>query len=482
MTFYWYDLETFGLNPGWDRIAQFAGIRTNVAFEPIGRPLVLYCRITPDYVPNPGSCLVTGIVPQDTIEKGSREFEFVSRIYEELSQPETCTLGYNNLRFDDEFIRNTLYRNFFDPYLREYDRGNSRWDAIDLTRAVHDLRPGDIVWPENEEGKPSFKLEELAEANRITHDRAHDALSDVYATIGLMKLIREKQPKLFKCVYNGRGKEAVRSHIDLHGKKPFLYTSSLYTSEFGCTALVAPLAPDPHNDRKIFVYDLRQDPEFLLKTPVEELQRIIFTPNKDLPEDTPPVPIQSLRTNRCPVISPQSILDDTIAKRLGIDVRECKRNYDKLMAEPSLTQKITKIYGTKLPAAPDDVDLQLYTGGFFSNHDMEIFKSIRESAPEHLVHAEYMFEDPRAKEMLWRFLGRNYPHDLPPAVLERWKSYCAGRLLFPPVENVNSISDYKKEIEERRKDASVSARDLGILKKLDEYADFLDQNILDYEG
>ena len=482
MTFYWYDLETFGLDPRWDRIAQFAGIRTDASLEPIGEPLVSYCRITPDYVPSIESCLVTGLVPQETIEKGVREFEFISAILAEFSQPQTCVLGYNSLSFDDEFIRNALYRNFFEPYKREYEHGNSRWDIIDLVRVVHDLRPEGIVWPHKEDGRPSFKLEELAAANEIVHDRAHEALSDVYATIGMTKLIREKQPKLFKYVYQHRSREAVREQIDLDKKSPFLYTSRVYTSDKGCTAMVAPLAVDPHNDRKIIVYDLMVDPEPLLSLSVEEIQKILFTRRDELPEETPRIALQGLRTNRCPVISPLTTLDDKAAERIGIDKARCRENYRKIIKTTSLTQKIRSVFDTPPPAVSDDVDFQLYSGGFFSDRDIELFSTIRESSPEHLIHGEYVFEDPRAQEMLKRFIGRNYPHFANPDFLNRWKSFCASRILFPPTEEARSINDFTSTLLKMRKAEDVTARELSILKKLDEYGEFLKKNILEYEG
>ena len=482
MTFYWYDLETFGLDPRWDRIAQFAGIRTDTSFKPLGEPLVLYCRITPDYIPNVESCLVTGLTPQITIEKGMREFEFITAIFKEFSQSQTCVLGYNNLSFDDEFIRNALYRNFYDPYSREYERGNSRWDIVDLVRVVHDLRPDGIEWPEKDDGRPSFKLADLAAANGIIHDRAHEALSDVYATIGMTELIRQKQPKLFKYVFLHRSRESLRSQIDLEKKKPFLYTHAVFTGKSGCTSMVAPLAVDPHNDRKILVYDLRFDPEPLLTLSVEKLKRLLFTPQSDLPENTPVIPVYGLRTNRCPVISPLSALDAETAGRIGIDKGLCLENHRKLMGNPSLTQKITNVFDTPPPQTPDDVDLQLYAGGFFPDKDAKLFESIRESSPEHLLHAEYVFEDPRAKEMLKRFIGRNYPHFADAGFLERWRSFCASRILFPPMEKADSLGDFTKNILKMRKAPEVSARDLAILKKLDEYAAFLKKSIIGYEG
>ncbi|MEI7943054.1 MAG: exodeoxyribonuclease I, partial [Candidatus Riflemargulisbacteria bacterium] len=184
-SFLFYDLETFGINPQLDRIAQFACIRTNENLEQIEEPTVLYCKISEDYLPEIEACLLTGITPQDTLKKGICEYEFIKQINEIFSVPETCVLGYNNIRFDDEFIRNSLYRNLFDPYKREWANGNSRWDLIDMVRLTHDLRPGNISWPQNEDGNTSFKLEDLAKANHLTNGDSHDALADVKNTVEL---------------------------------------------------------------------------------------------------------------------------------------------------------------------------------------------------------------------------------------------------------------------------------------------------------
>ena len=155
-TFFWYDLETFGLNSRYDRIAQFAGVRTDMDLAVIEDPIILYCKLSDDYLPDPLACMITGITPQVVQDKGMIERDFIAKINEIFSQKGTCAVGYNSLRFDDEFVRNTLYRNLFDPYQREYDEGRSRWDLLDLVRAAHDLRPKGLVWPKKESGKPSL--------------------------------------------------------------------------------------------------------------------------------------------------------------------------------------------------------------------------------------------------------------------------------------------------------------------------------------
>ncbi|HEY3487270.1 MAG TPA: exodeoxyribonuclease I, partial [Gammaproteobacteria bacterium] len=232
-SFYWFDYETSGVDPARDRPVQFAGVRTDADFRPIGEPLTIYCRFSDDILPQPDSCLITGITPQLANARGMNEVEFARRIHEELSQPGTCAVGYNSIRFDDEVTRYLFYRNFYDPYEREYKNGNSRWDIIDMVRMCYALRPEGISWPQHEDGAPSFRLEHLSKANGIKHEAAHDALSDVYATIGMAKLIKEKQPRLYEYLYNLRQKQEVSRLLNLRDRQPLLHTSSMFPSQTG---------------------------------------------------------------------------------------------------------------------------------------------------------------------------------------------------------------------------------------------------------
>lgn len=139
-SFYWHDYETWGTDPRRDRAVQFAGLRTDLDFNPIGRPLMVYAKPADDMLPQPGACLVTGITPQHARKEGVCEADFFRAVHDELSRPGTCALGYNSIRFDDEFTRYGLYRNFYDPYAREWQNGNSRWDIIDTVRLMRALR------------------------------------------------------------------------------------------------------------------------------------------------------------------------------------------------------------------------------------------------------------------------------------------------------------------------------------------------------
>ncbi|MDA3938597.1 MAG: exodeoxyribonuclease I [Spirochaetia bacterium] len=481
-TLYWYDLETFGLNSQLDRVAQFAGIRTNDNFEIIGEPLVIYNKITPDYVPDPKACLVTGITPQKTLEEGLPEREFISKIDEEFTVPGTCVVGYNNLNFDDEFIRNMYYRNFYDPYSREWMNGNTRWDIIDLVRAAHDLRPDGINWLRNKENKPVFRLDKLTLANKIEHADAHDALADVYATIEMAKLIYEKQAKLLRYIFSHKTKDSLRQLINLQTREPLVYTSSVFTSVKGCTSIVAPIAGDPGNSNVLYFFDLRYDPEELLTLSESEIRRRMFTPKKELPKNEN-LHIVKIQINKCPVLSPVSTIDDKTAERLGLNLNMCREHSTKLNSDPLLTQRFIKIFSTnKYGTLDNDPDLQIYSGGFFKDKDKASFEIIKSTPADKLLNLNLIFQDTRIQELFWRYKCRNYPEHVDKETINKWKSFCAGRLLLPPGKQINDYHFFRRKIEENLKDNEIDSSQKVILKALDEYGEIIRKEVLEYTG
>lgn len=475
-TLFWYDLETFGRNPQLDRVAQFAGIRTNDRFEPVGEPQVFYCRPTLDFVPDPLACMLTGITPADAAEKGESEYRFISRIRELFMEPGTCVVGYNSLRFDDEFIRNLLYRNFYDPYEREYQSGNSRWDMVDVMRAAHDFRPEGIEWPRNEDGRPSFRLEELAAANGVEQEQAHDALSDVRATIGLAKLIREKQPRLFSYLFSLRRKDRVFELIDLYHRKPFAYTSRVFSRPEGCTTAVAPLAPNPRNPNEVLVFDLRYDPRPLIDGSVEEIRSRIFTRQADQR-----IPVTGLAVNRSPVISPLAALEKGgAADRLNIDLKRCREHAELLAGEHRLTQKITQVYDRPPEGETKDPELALYSGGFFPDTDREEFARIHRTEAESVPRLQLQCEDPRVPELFRRFVWRNFESYLSAESRRKWRSFCASRILMPPSERVCDFAFFSRKIDEHSARSDLDGGAKVVLRKLADYRDYLKREVLEY--
>ena len=214
-TFFFYDLETSGLNAREARIMQFAGIRTDMDLNPIGEPYNMLVKLNDDVLPSPEALMVTGITPQQTVEDGFTEAEFSKKIIDEVFTPDTIIVGFNNIRFDDEFIRHLLWRNFYDPYEWSYRDGRSRWDLLDVIRMTRALRPEGIEWPVDDKGVATNRLELIASANKIDHFKAHDALSDVEALIAVTKLIRDKQPQLYEYLLKLRDKNEVKKLVNL---------------------------------------------------------------------------------------------------------------------------------------------------------------------------------------------------------------------------------------------------------------------------
>lgn len=426
-TLYWHDYETFGADPMRDRPAQFAGLRTDEALNEVGEPLVIYCKPARDVLPQPEACLLTGITPQMADIKGLLEPEFIARIHAELAQPGTCGVGYNTLRFDDEITRHSLYRNFFDPYAREWQQGNSRWDLIDLMRMTYALRPDGIKWPQHEDGRPSFRLEDLTAANGIGHESAHDALSDVRATISMARLLRDQQPRLYNWLYQLRNKRKAAALLDLNSYTPVLHTSSMYPAETGCTTLVMPLIAEPGNNNSIFVYDLRHNPEVFLEMDVDELTECLFTRTEDLPAGKTRLPVKSVKINKCPALAPRNTLDALAAERIAINLHACHQHWRQLQKNTIFFERVAQAYTDKVFSASGDVDLALYEG-FISDADRPLLTKIRESSPQNLAQGNFNFCDKRLPELLFRYRARNWPQTLSRTEAQKWEQLRYRRL------------------------------------------------------
>jgi exodeoxyribonuclease I len=470
-TFYWHDYETWGANPSQDRPCQFAGIRTDLDLNIIGGPLVEYCQPPQDLLPQPEACLITGITPQLAQEKGLREYQFVAAIHKELSAPGTCGVGYNSIRFDDEVTRYALYRNFYDPYEREWKNGNSRWDIIDMVRACRALRPDGIEWPLHDDGKPSFKLEHLTAANNLKHGAAHDALSDVYATIAVAKLIKTQQPKLFDYLFKLRDKREVAALLNLSQKKPLLHISGMFPTERGCAALVLPLAMHPTNTNEIICFDLSADADLLLDLSADEIRRRVFTAQSELEVER--IPLKTIRTNRCPVVVTERLFDEKIAKRWQIDRALCEVAAQKLLNATELVEKLHAVFATPERAAITDPEQMLYSGGFFNNADRGTMNQVRAASGKQLASQTFVFEDSRLPELLFRYRARNFPETLSAEEQADWKEFCGLRLTDKSAGASIVLDEFRAELQRLGAQVELGERKKNTLRELVQYADVI---------
>jgi len=440
-TFLWHDYETFGLNPRRERPAQFASIRTDAELNEIGEPVMLYCQPANDYLPDPDSCLLTGITPQVCLERGVPEYEFAAQIESLLAEPGTIGVGYNTIRFDDEVTRHLFWRNLIDPYSREWQNDCGRWDIQDVVRMAYALRPEGIVWPRKRDERlpgdptatrPSFKLEDLAKANGLLHEAAHDALSDVRATIALARLIRTAQPKLFEFCLSLHKKDRVAAELGLPASpqtaQPFLHVSGMFPPERGCLGLMWPLATHPSNKNEVLAWDLSHDPSELPLLDMATLRVRLFSRQSDLPEGLQRLPIKSVHLNKSPmVVRKLKTLTDEMAAKWNIDINAALANAEKARALPDMSAIWPELFNRPKMPTPD-VDEDLY-GSFVGNADRRRLNQLRELSPAELAVSRVGFDDDRLAELVFRYRARNFAQTLSVGDAERWEAHRSARLL-----------------------------------------------------
>ncbi|HEY1645008.1 MAG TPA: exodeoxyribonuclease I [Candidatus Saccharimonadales bacterium] len=465
-SFFFYDLETSGISAARDRIMQFAGQRTDLDLKPIDEPVNILVRLSDDILPSAEAILISGLSPLQTQKEGITEAEFTEIFNQDIAKPGTIFTGFNNLRFDDEFIRYLNYRNFYDAYRWHWQDSSSRWDILDVVRMTRALRPEGINWPFNEEGKPSNKLEYLTTANNLKHDNAHDALSDTLATIDVARLIRDHQPKLFNYLLDHRKKPQLIQLI--RDAEALVYTSSHYSSEFLHTTVVAVLDLNTETGT-VLVYDLRQDAQDFLDLSIEELtDRWRYDPDSPKPR----LPVKSMRLNRCPAIAPVSVLDEATITRLKLNMEDISRNRE-------LVNGRKKEFALKLQKVAKELDKQreqrragqprvpyaderLYDK-FVAPSDAKLFETTREEAS--LASFEPNFSDKRLNELYTLYRARNYPGKLSGEEKDFWQAHVRTKLFEGETSEYVSFKTRLEELKKTTKDKSK----IKLLNDLDKY-------------
>lgn len=448
-TFFFYDLETSGLDPREDRIMQFAGQRMSLDFEEIGEPVNILVKISNDTLPNPGAIMVTKIFPQETLKNGISEADFARKVTEEIFTPGTIAVGYNTVRFDDEFMRYMFWRNFYDPYVWQWQENRSRWDMLDVVRLTRALRPEGINWPVTEDGHATNRLELITKLNNIEHEHAHDALADVYATIAVAKLIREKQPQLFDYLLKMRSRKEVKKLINLENKKPFVYASGRYSSTNNKTTVAFPLTSSRNGN--ILVFDLRNNLEELLQK-----ENTSFFPA-----------VKELCFNKCPAVAPLAVLDKEDGwQKINLSRTEIEKNLETLLNHPEFAESMREKYenGPEFPPASTP-EAALYDG-FLNDRDRTRCDAVRGANANQLADFVPEFTDERLPELLIHYKARNFYDSLTASEKDKWEEFRAARIAA-------KAPSFLKELDQIR------AKDSQVADQLQAYYDsILPENLL----
>lgn len=475
-TFYFYDLETSGVNPRDARVMQFAGQRTDMDLTPVGEPHNLLIKLSEDVVPEPDAILIHGFTPQKSIAEGMTEVEFLRIFHAEIATPGTIFVGFNTIRFDDEFLRFMHYRNFYDAYEWQWQDGRSRWDMLDVVRMTRALRPEGIKWPVDSQGKPTNRLELLTAVNGLDHEHAHDALNDVLATIALARLIKTKQPKLFDYLLSIRGSSDGKKKIEVlaSGTEPFVYTSGKYSATYEKTTVVATIAGHPKRAGAALVYDLRHDPEPFLGLSPDQLAEC-WRWKKDRTELQ--LPVKTLQFNRCPAIAPLSVLDAASQQRLNLDSKKLQANLEKLRGAKNFVTNLfdaLELMDERQQARfledEAEVDAQLYEG-FFGDQDRTKMSVVRAADPADLKHIDIVFKDQRLQTMLPLYKARNFPNSLSESDKEIWQQF-KERKLYGGKDN-SRLARYFKRLSELGERTDLSGQQKYLLTEMELYGQSL---------
>ena len=481
-TFFWHDYETWGRDYTRDWPAQFAGIRTDAELNEVGEPVSLFCEPPRDRLPDPESCLITGMTPQACRAQGALpEWQFARTVLDCLGEPGTVGVGYNTIRFDDHFTRFLLWRNLHEPYGREWQNDCGRWDLVDVVRCAYALRPEGLAWPRHPDGRTSFKLEDLARANGLLHDSAHEALSDVRATIALARLLRQRQPRLWDFCLSLRTKQGVKKQLALG--QPCWHVSGQYGADRGCLALVFPLATHPTNANEVIVWDLAHDPSELMQLTADDIRLRLFTRQADLPEGVQRLPLKTIHINQSPVVIQNlKILPPALAERWGLNVEQALRHAQSasgLVGEMAGVWPEVFVRPTSGPARGADADLY---GGFLNDADRGRLNRLREMSPQDLAQARLGFDDTRLEELVFLYRARNFPSTLSPDEQGRWAQHLRSELLGEQAEapatepsEESPLSRYMARLETLNEEAESRGdeRQMQLVGELVEWADEL---------
>lgn len=427
-TFFFYDLETSGLNPRESRIMQFAGIRTDMDFRQIGESYNILVKLNDDTLPTPEALMVTGITPQQTVADGYTEAEFSKILSEEIFTPDTIAVGFNNIRFDDEFVRHLFWRSFYDPYEWSWRDGRSRWDLLDVVRMTRALRPDGIKWPVDSEGNATNRLELISKENGVNHYKAHDALSDVEALIAVAKLIRDKQPQIFDYLFKIRDKNEIKKIVNLDDKQPFVYVSGRYDAKHNKATIAFPLTSGKNGN--VIVYDLRYDPADFIRLKQSELRDKIFAGFEERSKpDFVKLPVKELQYNHAPAVAPLGVLTASDGwKKIELDEATIQKHIKILINNPEFAENIRSIFENRdeFKKSPDP-EAQLYDS-FVSDVDKIRIEAVRNANERDLADFHPNFNDERLPELLLHYKARNFPKSLAKDEVLLWEKWRADRI------------------------------------------------------
>ena len=486
-----YDLETFGLSPAHDRIAQFAARRYNSVLEPIDEGIILYCKIPQDYLPSPTATLVTGITPDFVNKNGLCEVEFAKKIFKIMNEKSYSTyiVGYNNTKFDDNMLRYLFFRNFISPFSTFLDRSI---DVYTLMKAVYFVKKDIFKYKKNEQGRDSLRLEHLTLANGFEHKSAHDALSDVEATAQVFFHIIKNTPSVYEKYLFTSSRNSLYNFIVSQGGDNlfFLQTANGIKNSNGTLAINV-----VNCNNECYFFDLlNEENEFeknleilkSIKDDYKNSNNMILDYNKLYSCSI------KIKLNASPFISTEDFFysNSNLAKNekeeIKLEVEKRLKRFKEVWSLSCINEK--KSFEKPINQNSDkDVDESIYDG--FLDKETSIIRAIDTSNPA-IMYDELKKQMKECNEkrlrvvkLFSRLIARNYFDVLSDKQKENWKNHCKEKLLVEKHDsqsNTRTLAEFDKELEGCKNLYKDDAKKMQIIALLDKYAKDLVESLQNF--
>lgn len=401
MKFVFYDTETTGTHVRFDQVLQFAAVYTDENFNELDR-INLRCRLLPHIIPAPDALLVTRVDPNALMQEPLSHYEFARQIHARMSGwGPAVFIGHNTLKLDEEILRQTFWQNLLDPYVTSA-RGSIRADTLPILRAAHTIDPDTVKIATTENGNPSFKLDQIATMNGFNGHDAHDALGDVYATIYMARLVRERMPQVWNAMM---AMADPRKAADLVEKNRMVRLLTY----FGRPKIhdVTKVGQQPSNPKQIALFDLSRDP-----TPYLDLDADALLAAFDADERA----FRLARTNAMPTLFPIDMPGLAATEPTERDV--LVRRLDAIHGHPTFMQNVGLALEKRTERYGDSphVEEQIYSG--FPSWDdksrMQAFHRLPDWAQRYAAIGQ--FQDRRLRSLALRLVYVNAPEVLPETV------------------------------------------------------------------
>ncbi|MCI7606467.1 MAG: hypothetical protein MSS69_06905, partial [Spirochaetales bacterium] len=252
----------------------------------------------------------------------------------------------------------------------------------------------------------------------------------------------------------------VKNVVNVLKHEPFLHTSALFASPSGNTHPCLPLFYSGKNE--IWCFDLLFD-----------------IPSNPTLTDYRETGLFKLSANRCPFVAPLNTLDKEGEKRLGFTKEEVLKRARYIIERKVFDKEKLLETIPDFEVTDKDPDVTIY-GSFLSRDDKKRLAEIRKLPPLAKLshHPSLPFDDEKYHKLVWRQVARNWPEVLSESDKKKWKNWCASRLISPPIQNAQSLDNYRANCKMLMESMEIEGEKKKIIASLLEYADWLEDTII----